>query len=73
MKTELSLSLTKLTTTRTLPRKAEVTTITTRVKEIEDAEDTLVKTGSSNEHTLELKALVGQLSTTLEFLKVQED
>ena len=48
-------------------------TITTRVKEIEDAADTFVKTGSSFEDTSALTALVGQLRKTLEFQKVQED
>ena len=58
LKTELSVPTTKLTTP-TLPRTSEVTTITRRVKEIEDAGETLVKTGSFFEDTSELKALVG--------------
>ena len=41
--------------------------------EIEDAGDTLVQTGPSVEDTSELKALVGQLSKTLEFLNMQEE
>ena len=72
LKTELSVPKTKLTTP-TFPRTSEVTTITSRVKEIEDAGETLVKTGSFFEDTSELKVLVGQLSKTLEFLKVQEE
>ena len=41
--------------------------------EIKDAGDTLVQTGPSVEDTSELKALVGQLSKTLEFLNMQEE
>ena len=56
--------------TTSLPRIEEITTSVSRVKEIEDPKVTMVDTESLKD-TSELRALVTQLSKTLELLKVQ--